>query len=204
MLVVSKERYRPSMLNTIVLFKDHWYYYVHRSVYDQTVLLADQFGSAEELAELVGGTPVNREAADWFYEHAPAPLRILAPFLLLVEEELEQDMEMCCGALHVITSMIHVKHFIQKPLEIRKSVLFSSAVKEEYEMMWESFFLSAIPRERAEPSPSLQAPLPDSMETEQLFRPRDSCGSAGRGAQGDAMHREATEAEKAATRNLLR
>ncbi|TQR44218.1 hypothetical protein [Paenibacillus popilliae] len=147
MIVCSKERYIPVTINTLVLHKEDRYYYVHRDVYDQAVILADRYADLEHLMELVGGTSVNQEIVEWFYQQAPRPLHILAPYLRLVDGALERNIEICCGVLHAITAMISVRNFILKPQEIRKSVSFSLTAKEEYEMAWDRFFLSAIPYE---------------------------------------------------------
>jgi len=148
MLVVSPKRYLPVAVNTLVLHAGGLYFYIHRDVYDQAVILADQYAELDELSTLVGGGADNRETARWFYSQAPKPLNILAPFLNLIEGELERDLELCCGALHVITSLIQVRHFIHKPQEVRKSVSFSLSIKDEYEMAWESFLMTAIPYEK--------------------------------------------------------
>jgi len=146
MIAASKQRYLPTIVNTMVLSKNGWYFYLHRDVYDQAVVLSDKHEqSPDELSALIGGNPVNMETVRWFGEQTPRPLHILAPFLQLIDGEVEQDIEMACGVLHVITSMIQVRKWLTKPQEIRKSVSFSLTIKEEYELAWESFFASAIP-----------------------------------------------------------
>jgi hypothetical protein len=148
MLVVSKERYLPVTINTLVLSKGDRYFYIHRDVYDQAVILSDKYPKVESLINEINGSQVNQDTVAWFYENAPKPIHSLAPFLLLVDGEIEQDMEICCGVLHAITAMINVRNFILKPIEIRKSVSFSLSIKEEYEMAWERFFMTAIPYEQ--------------------------------------------------------
>ncbi|GFN30943.1 hypothetical protein [Paenibacillus xylaniclasticus] len=145
MIVVTKERYIPVMVNMIVLTKGEHYFYIHRDVYDQAVILSDRYREFSQLSELVGGKDVNGETAAWFYESAPKPLHIFAPYLLLIDGVIDKDMEQACGVLHVITSMIHVRQFIEKPPEIRRSVSFSLSIKEEYEMAWDRFIASSIP-----------------------------------------------------------
>lgn len=145
MLVVSEERYLPVSFNTIVLHAQDKYFYIHRDVYDQAVILADSYKSVEELASLVGGYEVNMDTVRWFHIHAPRPLNILAPYLLLIDGPIEPELEICCGVLHVITSLIQVRHFILKPQEVRRSVSFSLSIKEEYEMAWDRFFITALP-----------------------------------------------------------
>ncbi|MEQ7052180.1 hypothetical protein ABN764_16115 [Paenibacillaceae sp. P-4] len=158
MIVCSKERYIPVTINTLVLHKEDRYYYVHRDVYDQAVILTDRYADLDHLLELVGGTSVNQEIVEWFYQQAPRPLHILAPYLRLVDGALERNIEVCCGVLHAITAMISVRNFILKPQEIRKSVSFSLTAKEEYEMAWDRFFLSAIPyEERYQAAPTYRS-----------------------------------------------
>ncbi|MDQ0885059.1 hypothetical protein QFZ81_000147 [Paenibacillus sp. V4I9] len=148
MLVVSKERYVPVTINTVVLSKEDWYFYVHRDVYDQAVVLSDSYKTMEIITDLIGGPRLNDDTVSWFFENAPKPIHILAPYLSLIDTEIEQDMELCCGVLHAITAMINVRNFINKPVEVRKSVIFSHSIKEEYEMAWDRFFMSAIPYEQ--------------------------------------------------------
>ncbi|QMV40494.1 hypothetical protein [Cohnella cholangitidis] len=148
MIIASKERYMPVVINTLVLTKGEWYFYIHRDVYDQMVILSDRFEKPESLAELIGGSRINEETVRWFYEQTPKPLNILAPYIQLIEGTIEKDMELCCGALHVISAMINLRGFILKPPEVRKSVSFTLSIKEEYELAWESFFMSAMPYEQ--------------------------------------------------------
>lgn len=145
MLIVSKERYLPVSFNTIVLHEHDNYFYIHRDVYDQAVILSESYASLEELAALVGGYETNRDTVRWFHTQAPKPLNILAPYLLLIDGHIEPEIGICCGALHVITSLIQVRSFILKPQEVRRSVCFSLSIKEEYEMAWDRFFISALP-----------------------------------------------------------
>ncbi|MFD0588509.1 hypothetical protein ACFQZE_10890 [Paenibacillus sp. GCM10027627] len=148
MLVVSKERYLPVTVNTLVLSANETYFYIHRDVYDQAIILSDRYDTLAELAELVGGYDHNDDTVQWFYEQAPKPLHSLAPFLALIDGRIEPDIELCCGVLHVITSLINARHFVRKPLEVRKSVSFSLSIKEEYEMAWDRFFVTALPYEQ--------------------------------------------------------
>lgn len=146
MIAVSRQRYLPTLVNTMVLFKNDRYFYLHRDVYDQAVVLTDKYDQTmEEWSDRIGGSRENERTVRWFYEQAPKPLHILAPCLQLIDGRIEQDIELVCGVLHIITSMIHVKQYIAKPEEIRKSVSFSLTIRDEYEMAWESFFQSAIP-----------------------------------------------------------
>jgi len=209
MIAVSNQRYLPTLVNTMVLFKDGLYFYLHRDVYDQAVVLTDLFDSTPDvLAERIGGLPENEETMRWFFETAPKPLHILAPCLRLIAGPIERDIEQACGVLHVITSMIHVRSFIDKPEEIRRSVSFSLTIKDEYELAWESFFASAIPYDQrvqllqgaygAETLPGPQAAV---LDTVSLF-PAGSGTSETRKDRASILYGP-TEEEKAATRSLL-
>ncbi|MBO9597430.1 MAG: hypothetical protein J7559_06380, partial [Cohnella sp.] len=149
MIVATRERYLPTLVNTMVLSMNGWYFYLHRDVYDQAVILTDRYDTFDSLAQAIGCEGAEGEAtARWFYDHTPKPLRVLAPFLQLIDGTLEQDMELCCGVLHVVTAMIHVKGFPEKPPEVRRSVSFSLTIREEYELAWERFIQSAVPYEK--------------------------------------------------------
>ncbi|WP_138755927.1 hypothetical protein [Paenibacillus sinopodophylli] len=145
MLVVSKERYLPLSINMLVLYAQERYFYIHRDVYDQALILSERYTDLTELGTLVGGYDMNHDTVQWFYEHAPKPIHILAPYLTLIDGEIDKDLELCCGVLHVITSLIQVRHFIEKPLEVRRRVTFSLSIREEYEMAWDRFFMTALP-----------------------------------------------------------
>ncbi|WP_105614113.1 hypothetical protein [Vallitalea okinawensis] len=143
MLVMSLERYLPTTVNTIVLQEDNIYFYMHRSIYDKALILADQH-TLESLITLVDPKS-NHETIQWFYEKAPQPLNILAPYIGLVEGDIHRDMEECCGVLHAICAALDIRRLITQPKELRQCISFSLSVKEEYQMAWEVFFMTAIP-----------------------------------------------------------
>ncbi|MFD0671949.1 hypothetical protein [Cohnella sp. GCM10027633] len=211
MIVASKERYLPTMVNTIVLAQGEWYYYMHRDVYDQAVVLTDRYDGYESLAEAIGcARGDNGGAAKWFYDAAPKPLRVLAPFLNLVDGPLEEDVELCCGVLHVVTAMINVKGFPGKPPEVRKSVAFSLTIREEYEWAWERFFQSAIPYDSrhtafgaglAESLPT--RPVVAVTDTVPLFPSYAAFEEDARGKPESAPKKASTQEERSATRSLL-
>jgi hypothetical protein len=210
MIIASKQRYLPVVINMIVLQKDDWYFYLHRDVYDQAVILADRYDQApEELAEMIGGYDHNDDTVRWFYEYAPKPLHILAPCLRLIAGRIDPDLELVCGVLHVITSMIQVRQFILKPPEIRRSVSFSLTIKAEYEMAWERFFASSVPydqrgfamRQSGPGTLSVAAPAKPSMVTAPLIPQQKE-----RTDPDDAPpvpYFVSTEEERSATRKLL-
>lgn len=210
MIVASRDRYLPVAVNTMVLCKDEWYFYLHRDVYDQAVVLADRYEqSLDELAAMIGGHDTNAETMRWFFAYAPRPLHILAPYLRLIEGEIEPDLELVCGVLHVITAMIQVRQFILKPPEIRKSVSFSLTIRAEYEMAWERFFASSVPYDqRGFPMQQVyrdlrtpQSTAPPATETAPLFPERQQRFDADE--EATAVQFVSTEEERSATRGLL-
>jgi hypothetical protein len=220
MIVVSKDRYLPITANTMVLFKDERFFYVHRDVYDQAVVLTDRYPDMQELRELVGGTDHNDDTVLWFAQAAPRPLHILAPYLSLIDGKVEQDIEICCGALHVITAMIHARNFILKPVEVRKCVSFSLTVKEEYQMAWDRFLISSIPYSewlsRTSNAPVPEAPGVRSIEETQvipagfasferttILTPPEEQPDGREGVFLPLSSLSPSEAEKKATRQLL-
>lgn len=219
MIVASKERYLPVMVNVIVLSQANWYFYVHRDVFEQAVILASKYRDLQELTDAFGDIRHNAAAVDWFYNEAPKPLHMLAPYLSLVEGELECDIELCCGTLHVISSMISVLNFIGKPVDIRRSVSFSPFVREEYEYAWECFLNACVPygahgrtggaqplRSRAVVSSGRLAGAETAgqeQQTTELFpHLAPSSPARGRGTPSSAG-KQASEAEKSALRQLL-
>lgn len=214
MIVASRERYLPTMVNTMVLAMNEWYFYLHRDVYDQAVVLTDRYDTFDSLAKAIGCDGGDGEAtARWFYEHTPKPLRVLAPFLQLVDGALDQDMELCCGVLHVVTAMIQVKGFPEKPPEVRRTVSFSLTIREEYELAWERFFQSAIPYENrhaafnrgaaqvVQPVTNLAAiPVTDTVP---LFPSFQAFQDDSILKQESAPKKGSTQEERSATRSLL-
>jgi len=214
MIVATQERYLPTLVNTMVLAMNDWYYYLHRDVYDQAVILTDKYDTFDSLSRAIGCEGAMGEAtARWFYEHTPKPLSVLAPFLQLIDGSLEQDMELCCGALHVVTAMINVRGFPEKPPEVRRSVSFSLTIREEYELAWERFIQSSIPYEKrhaaytsgiqvgVEPVQSKFAiPVTDTVP---LFPALLAHEEDFAGRQESAPIKGSTQEERSATRSLL-
>ncbi|QGQ98835.1 hypothetical protein EHS13_30125 [Paenibacillus psychroresistens] len=167
MIVVSKIRYLPITINTLVLYKDEHFYYLSRDVYDQALLLMNNYPILKNLSDIFEGSKMNDSTVSWFFEKAPHPINILAPYLFLVNGPVEQDIELCCGVLNAITNMLNVRSFINKPSEIRKSVSFSLLIKEEYKIEWNRFFLSALPYES-------QNDINDADQSESVYSQVDS------------------------------
>lgn len=143
MLVASKDRYLPTVINTLVLSGGEYFYYVHRDVYDQAVILANKY-TYDELISIVEPQH-NLLSMQRFYAYAPYPINILAVFLGIVDTGLSEDMEVLTGALHVITASTNVRAYVEVNKELRKTLQFSLYIQEEYEMAWERFFVTSIP-----------------------------------------------------------
>lgn len=173
MLVTSKKRYLPTAINTLVLAKDDYFFYIHRDVYDKALILANRY-SLDELIRIVEPSS-NPIAIQYFYDHVPAPIHILAPFLGLVTSDLPEDIEILTGAIHVITAATDVIAYTQVHTELRKTLEFSLYIQEEYEMAWERFFITSIPYEertrRVNPQPSdiLREPLHPTMTSQEYL-----------------------------------
>lgn len=149
MLIYSKTRYISTETNMMIIRgkkdEDDGYYYVHRGLYDQAVILNDIYGkNYRELCEVLTGKAESRDDVDYIVAHLPSPINILGCFLLLVEEEIEEFLDMV-GAIHVMSSAINFRRHITIPMESRANVDFSLSIREEYELPWDRFFKESIP-----------------------------------------------------------
>ena len=81
MLVVSETRYVPTAVNMLVLQGDDgMYYYLHRSLYDQCVILRDAyFNLLPSFYKLLGMEEQHPQVCDTFMEIVPEPIDILGP-----------------------------------------------------------------------------------------------------------------------------
>lgn len=144
MLIVSKTRYVPTAVNMIVLQgKDDYFYYLHRSLYDQCVILRDQYlHLLPSFYKLLGFDGAHPAVCDTFMERAPEPMDILGPLLTLVTgcEQLETIEDMC-GALSSMSMSIDFRRMFKVPVQVRQSIKFSLSVREEYRVQWDRFFL---------------------------------------------------------------
>lgn len=147
MLIYSENRYISTETNMMIIrAKDNiGYYYVHRGLYDQAVILSDIYKDDYALlCEVIGGNHETRSDVDLFVESLPSPINILGCFLLLVEEPLEDLIDMV-GAIHVMSNSINFRKLITLPQEVRANVEFSLSIKEEYELPWDRFIKESIP-----------------------------------------------------------
>lgn len=146
MLVCSNKRLVPVQINTTILQGDDGtYYYLHRDLYDQLTILADSFDYGEHinlitkiLTEVDQPLPENLQR---FYDTVPMPIKMAAPFLMLIKgyEKLDSIEEMC-GALTVISMSANLRRILKVPKELRAPVTFSLHITEEYKTAWDRFF----------------------------------------------------------------
>lgn len=147
MLIYSEDRYISTEVNMMIIrAKDNiGYYYIHRSLYDQAVILNDLFGEDPlSLCELITGERESRQDVEEFFNNLPKPINILGCFLLLVNEEVEDPQDRI-GAIHVMSGPINFRKWITVPREARSEFGFSLSIREEYQLAWDRFFKEAIP-----------------------------------------------------------
>lgn len=147
MLIYSENRYISTETNMMIIrSKDNiGYYYVHRGLYDQAVILNDIYKENYKLlCEVITGKDEVRSDVATFVESLPSPINILGCFLLLVEEPLEDLIDMV-GAIHVMSNSVNFRTIITLPIGVRANVVFSLSIKEEYELPWDRFIKESIP-----------------------------------------------------------
>lgn len=142
MIVVTEERFVPTAPGYITLQDaDGLYYYVHKTLYEQAVILRDRYGdSIDTLRELIGGNQ-DFEAVRKFVEYVPSPVNIMGYFLGLLENDIEEFIDIV-GALDAISSAVNLRNLIKQPLSIRQTVTFGMSIQNEYEDMWDNFLRS--------------------------------------------------------------
>lgn len=206
MLIVSETRYVPTAVNMIVLQgSDGKYYYLHRSLYDQCVVLRDLYSTnLPSYYKFLGvGTELS-EQCKRYAEAVPEPLDILAPFLTFVSgvEELETIEEMC-GALSSMSMSIDFRRILKVPTAVRQSVRFSLSVREEYRIQWDRFFsetptledVSFGRRTDTPAPPAAPAPPPD-PEQQQALNELDALLSGIGSSTGEEEEEEPEEEEE--------
>lgn len=147
MLIYSEERLVPTDVNMMIIrAKDNiGYFYIHRSLYDQAVIIDDIYAdSPEQLRIALTGKCDTREDMEIFEEKAPKPLAILSSFLLLVDAPLKSFEDMV-GALHVMSGPLNLRKMLKIPFEMRNTPSFSLSIREEYQLAWDRFFQNTMP-----------------------------------------------------------
>lgn len=161
MLVRSETRYVPTAVNMQVLQgEDGMYYYVHRSLYDQCVILRDQYHNLmPALYKLLGFEGTHPEFCDTFAAAVPEPLDILGPFLTLVTDaEKLEGIEEMCGALSSMSMSVDFRKMFKVPASVRASIKFSLSVREEYRVQWDRFFMETPTLEQVQHPTVISAP----------------------------------------------
>lgn len=145
MIVISEERFYTMNPNIIMLENNGKYFYSHRNVYDQAVILNHLYSASPDkvLSTLNPDIKQNDKAYQWLKENLPKPLNILSAFVYLVDTDLGDNYEDYCGALQVITSQISTVNYVKLDKSIRSGLSWSSSIKEEYRMSWDIFFQSS-------------------------------------------------------------
>lgn len=152
MLFYSEERKYPTQLNVLTLqdSKASGYFYVHRDTYDAAVLLHHLYPDYVKLLDEISiVSRHNANLVELFYNTVPAPLNNLAPFLTLITDDMDPQLdsinvEQLVGMLSVISSSLDFMKYLDVPFAIRKSVTFSISVLEEYLVPQSAFFLTCL------------------------------------------------------------
>lgn len=199
MLIYSKDRLVPTEVNMMVIrAKDgDGYFYIHRSLYDQAVIINDIYGDEpEQLIKEITGSTESRPDVDFFLNNMPIPINILGPFLLLVKSELTEFEDMV-GAIHVMSRPLSFRGMLKIPFEMRNmNPSFSLSIKEEYKIAWDEFFQFAMPYGASMTVPTSQArPMAGTAQTydsvDELVNasdaPQELTGYEDQGIDADAL-----------------
>lgn len=140
MIVASETRYVPVTPGYLTLQdSEGLYYYVHRTFFEQAVVMQDRYGEdIETLQNQIGGNS-GFVAVQKFVDYVPKPINIMGYFLALLQEDIE-DFEDIIGAMDVISTALNLRNLIKQPASIRQSVSFSQSIQNEYQDMWDLFF----------------------------------------------------------------
>ena len=139
MIVLSEERYIPTFPGIITLQdSDGVYYYVHKSLFEQAVIIEDRYGeSLDTLKKQIGGNP-DYVAIQKFVEYVPRPINIMGYFLALLSEDIE-DFTDIVGAMDAMSSAVNLRNLIKQPESIRQTIRFGMSIKNEYKDSWDHF-----------------------------------------------------------------
>lgn len=146
MIVFHEERIVPTDVNVLVFAgaNSSGYFYVHRNLYDQAVVISHLYDEdITKLCEELGGSSEMRDDVEYFYQMTPSPIRALAPFLLLVKENVDNYVDMV-GAIHVMSTQFDLLKMISVPESVRASLKFNLRITEEYQLAWDRFIGSSM------------------------------------------------------------
>lgn len=115
--------------------------YLSKAVYDQCLLLADRSEySLETVKRAVFGneTCTHSNQIEYFFDHAPEPLNILAPYLgrVKVDVEIPMDLRFMCGVLHMLSMAIDFELFAKSPAAVRNGLYFKKSSVVKFEDSW--------------------------------------------------------------------
>lgn len=142
MIIFKEKAISVAQENCIMLEvgEGNGFVYLSKSTYDQALLLNDRLeGELSYLKKVLIGDATKHESAIlYFYENAPEPLNILAPFLGLVKAdvELEKNIRSLCGVLHEMSMAIDFNEFSKVPASVRADVEFGKSAIKKYEQSW--------------------------------------------------------------------
>lgn len=145
MLIYSKERLVPTDVNMMVIAGMNGYFYVHRALYDQAVILDDIYCDDHALLiKAVTNQEETRDDVEEFFATVPRPINIFAPYLLLVKEQITDIVDMI-GAIHAMSGPINLRKMLKVPFEMRNTPSFSLSIRDEYQLAWDRFFMNTMP-----------------------------------------------------------
>lgn len=145
MLYNSFERVVPLQTNVMVLeHETNGYFYVHRSLYDQAVIMRDKYkeSGVDLLVDLIGGNS-NFKCIEVFNNSVPEPLDILGYFLALLREDVD-DFKMMVAGIHIISATLNMRRMLLMPKSIRSSVVFSVDYLDDYNVSYDRFFKDSV------------------------------------------------------------
>jgi hypothetical protein len=135
LLIFSEQHLLPVVGGIITLGGPGGYIYCHRVLYDAAVVLEDRYKTKEALVQELGTTK-HGNVVEFFYENAPSPIRILAPYLAYTNEPDVLDLEHCCGFLHTISKILDLRTVPTIQPALRKTINIHVDPDESYLIQW--------------------------------------------------------------------
>lgn len=153
MILYRKEPYPLQMKNIMLLddIKSGGVVYVNKETYDQALMLYSRFdGDYKRVINTINckkteayvATPGLPKLIDNMATSMPAPINILAPFLIYCTQNQgiewnSEDREMAYGILHQYSQMINFDAITQVPAEVRLQVSFPTTLLKQYKTSWD-------------------------------------------------------------------
>lgn len=129
-----------------------------REMYDQALIVDYTYdGDYELVGDILSARSDITSVINFFYQNTPKPLNILAPFLSFTDSNvaLEEDIELLCGVLHTMSTVINFKAILTVPKEVRAEVRFKRSSINQYKEEW-----AALSNLWSTPSGIQAVPLP--------------------------------------------